>query len=84
MGKDLARTGMRALQRSGEGVSGKKTAGAQALGQDPARGLGKKKRACVTAEERGDAKRRMRPEKEAGAAPCQAFKALVQWLSLWD
>lgn len=65
--KDLARIGLRARQDLGRVFQVKRTAGAQALGQEPARGLGDEQEGlCDCRRERGckggnEARKRGRP-----------------------
>lgn len=84
MGAKTCPDGLTARQRSEKRFQVKRISGAQALGQEPARGLGKSNKASATVKERGEAKKKMRPEKEAGATFHQALQALVQWLRLWN
>lgn len=76
--KDLTGIVLRARQDLGRAFQVKRTAGAQALGRNQPEVWGTSKKACVTAEERGDAKWKMRPKRR------QALMAFVQWLRLWD
>lgn len=56
MGAKTCPDGLTARQRSEKRLQVKRTSGAQALGQEPARGLGKTNKARATIKERGEAK----------------------------